>query len=164
MTQDHSAEIPEEVKRAEEAGAVSPRCCLLTVSSLRMVGGFYTDDPKLGKRVNGLEVTRSLGDLANPPCICKPSVTSLVTDPPACAVCADRDLHIGTQPIHSADAFLIMASDGVWKVLHSVQDVLAAQLILCAGCAGCRRLCQRRRRSATSSRSAASRHRRPPTR
>lgn len=82
LTPDHSAEDPNEVKRAEDAG------------------GFYTEDAKLGKRVNGLEVTRSLGDLANPPCICVPAVSS--------------------RPIEANDHFVIIASDGLWKVCASV--------------------------------------------
>lgn len=72
-------------------------------------GGFLTDDARYGKRINGLQVTRSLGDFGSEGTSDAPAVASLALD--------------------GSEALLVCASDGLWNVLAPTR---VAELVLSA--------------------------------
>ncbi|KNC54473.1 protein phosphatase 2c [Thecamonas trahens ATCC 50062] len=64
------------------------------VARVVAAGGFVSDDARFGKRVNGLKVTRSLGDFGSDGTISTPHVASALVTP--------------------ASHWLVVASDGLW--------------------------------------------------
>ena len=80
-------------------------------------GGFITDDAKFGLRVNGLQVTRSLGDVGSPGTVATPSTTRIPLG-------KGNVLGVDVPPnAVSLVQYVVLASDGVWGGI-SVQALL----------------------------------------
>ena len=122
LTTSHLASDPDEQQRAVDAGA------------------FLTDDDRFGLRINGLQVTRSLGDVGSPGTVATPSThTIALFDLQAVDLqdVMDRILSSSSSSPSSPSSpislvhFIVLGSDGVWDVVsiqHLVDDLLDPQL------------------------------------